>query len=126
MKKIHFASPSYDPERFDWDKRARPNQRIPDGDWHTWVILAGRGFGKTRTGAESIRQWVDQGTYKHIALLGQTIDEVRHVMVEGISGILAVYPPNDPNRPVFEPSKEKSLGPMERQLSFLVRITTNG
>lgn len=111
MKKIHFASPSYDPERFDWDKRARPNQRIPDGDWHTWIILAGRGFGKTRTGAESIRQWVDQGTYKHIALLGQTIDEVRHVMVEGISGILAVYPPNDTNRPIFEPSKRKISWP---------------
>jgi phage terminase large subunit-like protein len=44
--------------KYDWNFWARPNQLEPEGDWTTWLILSGRGFGKTRTGAETIRKWV--------------------------------------------------------------------
>ncbi|MBY0462080.1 MAG: terminase family protein [Alphaproteobacteria bacterium] len=87
---------------FNWEKAARPNQLPPPGDWQNWLILAGRGFGKTRTGAETIRAWVKEGLYKRIALIGQTIDEVRSVMVEGESGLLNVH--TNYERPRFEPS----------------------
>ncbi|MDR1597341.1 MAG: hypothetical protein LBR89_00170, partial [Holosporales bacterium] len=85
-------------DTYDWAKNARPNQKLPDGDWKTWLIIAGRGFGKTRTGAESVRQLVTQQTSMHVALIGQTIDETRSVMVEGVSGIMAVSPPRDEAR----------------------------
>ena len=75
----------------------------------TWLILAGRGFGKTRTGAETIRQWVSSRIAKRIALVGATETEVRDVMIEGESGLLAVHP--DKERPVFEPSKRRLSWP---------------
>jgi predicted phage terminase large subunit-like protein len=90
---------------FDWDKNARPNQKIPQGSWRNWVILAGRGFGKTRTGAEAVRKLVDSEQSKRIAMIGQTIEESRGVMVSGVSGLLSVYPPGDQNAPKFESSK---------------------
>ena len=100
-----------DLERFNWNKIARENQKIPKGSWRNWLILAGRGFGKTRTGAESIRKLIDNSQYSRIALIGQTIDEARGVMVEGVSGILSVYPPNDENYPEFESSKKRITWP---------------
>lgn len=97
------AAPAFDLDpAYDWSLHARPNQRLPEGDWSTWLVLAGRGFGKTRTGAESIRQLVDSGVYRRIAIIGKTLEEVRSVMIEGASGLLAVYAPNDPNRPTFD------------------------
>ena len=60
---------------YDWEAKARDNQRIPEGDWHTWLILAGRGFGKTRTGAEAIRHWVNQKHYRNIAIIGASLHE---------------------------------------------------
>jgi predicted phage terminase large subunit-like protein len=101
----------YDSELFNWDKIARPNQKIPPGAWRNWVILAGRGFGKTRTGAEAIRKFVDSERSKRVAMIGQTIDESRGVMVAGVSGLLSVYPPDDPNYPKFEPSKHQVAWP---------------
>lgn len=89
--------------KYDWSLHARKNQRPPSGDWHTWLILAGRGFGKTRTGAETIREWVQQGHARRIALLGHTQADVRSVMIEGESGLLSVYPPN--KCPKYSPSK---------------------
>jgi phage terminase large subunit-like protein len=59
-------------KKYEWDRAARPGQRIPEGNWHTWLILAGRGFGKTRTGAETIRQWVMQEGYRRVALIADT------------------------------------------------------
>ena len=47
--------------QFDWDTWARPNQIAPSWDWATWLILAGRGYGKTRTGAETVRLWIRAG-----------------------------------------------------------------
>lgn len=90
--------------RFDWATQARPEQLAPEGDWTHWLILAGRGWGKTRTGAETVRRWVEQG-YTRIALVGPTAADVRDVMVEGPAGVLNVWP--DELRPVYEPSKRR-------------------
>lgn len=68
---------------------ARPEQRPPDGEWTTWLAMAGRGWGKTRTGAEFIRQEVQSGRLKRGALVGPTAADVRDVMIEGESGLLA-------------------------------------
>lgn len=92
---------------FDWrsELNARPNQVAPDGNWTTWLILAGRGFGKTRTGAEWVRERVESGLSKRIALIGKTPADVRDVMIEGESGLLNISPPY--NMPTYEPSKRR-------------------
>lgn len=91
--------------KFNWDLCARKNQHLPKGNWFIWLIMAGRGFGKTRTGAESIKKLVESGKYKRIALIGETYDQVRKVMVEGESGLLNIYPDNE--RPTFAASKNQ-------------------
>ncbi len=79
---------------------AHPHQLPPDGDWRNWVILGGRGAGKTRAGAEWVRSMVegarplDEGRCKRIALVGETIEQVREVMIFGDSGIMACSPPD--------------------------------
>ena len=88
---------------------ARPSQRPPDGDWRIWLLLAGRGFGKTRTGAEWVRGLVDTRRAGRIALVAPTAADARDVMVEGESGLLAVSPPW--NRPIYEPSKRRLTWP---------------
>jgi predicted phage terminase large subunit-like protein len=77
-----------------WAFWARPNQKPPPGDWFVWLILAGRGFGKTRTGAETINMWAESGACRRMALVGRTATDVRDVMVEGKSGIVATSPPH--------------------------------
>jgi phage terminase large subunit-like protein len=94
---------------FDWDANARDGQKVPKGDWRIWLILAGRGFGKTRTGAETIRQWVREKSCRRICLLGHHMDEVRKVMIEGNSGLLAVSAPEE--KVVYEPSKRQLTWP---------------
>lgn len=90
---------------YDWRGfNARPDQIAPDGDWDIWLALAGRGWGKTRTGAEWIREQVEAGA-KRIALVAETAADARDVMVEGESGLLSLYPPSD--RPLYEPSKRR-------------------
>lgn len=99
-------------KRFPWDWRnwwARPTQLIPPGLWTVWLILAGRGFGKTRTGAEAVREEIESGRSKKIALVAPTAADVRDVMVEGVSGIMAISPPNF--RPHYEPSKSRLTWP---------------
>lgn len=93
---------------YDWPLWARENQLTPTGDWFVWLILAGRGWGKTRVGAEQIRAWQEQGV-KRFALIGQTPGEVRDVMVEGESGIIATSPKW--NMPKYEPSKRRLTWP---------------
>lgn len=94
---------------FDWRALfARPSQVEPDGDWSTWLILAGRGFGKTRCGAEWVRERVNAGA-KRIALVAATAADARDTMVEGVAGILATSPPW--NRPKYEPSKRRLTWP---------------
>lgn len=72
--------------------------------------MAGRGFGKTRTGAEWIRDGVERGECGNIALVAPTAADARDIMVEGpLSGLLAICPPN--NRPIYEPSKRRVTWP---------------
>ncbi len=94
----------------DWQYLARPSQLPPEGDWFCWLILAGRGFGKTRAGAEWLISRMRSGLYNQAALIGETAADVRDVMVEGPeSGILAISPRDF--RPVYEPSKRKLTWP---------------
>lgn len=92
---------------YDWGLWARPDQLAPVGDWQTWLLLAGRGFGKTRTGAEWSRIIVHQ--VGRMALIAPTAADVRDVMIEGESGILAKSPPWD--MPKYEPSKRRLTWP---------------
>jgi phage terminase large subunit-like protein len=71
----------------DWSFWARPDQAPPPGDWIIWLILAGRGAGKTRAGAEAVRNWAQ--TYPIVNLIGATVADVRDTMVQGESGVLA-------------------------------------
>ena len=89
----------------DWQSLARKEQLAPDGDWSVWLILAGRGFGKTRTGAEWVRSLAEAASVQRIALVGPTSADVRDTMVEGDSGLLAIAP--NSNRPLYEPSKRR-------------------
>lgn len=92
-----------------WCDVARPEQRAPEGKWRVWLIMAGRGFGKTRTGAETVREWIESGEYKRIALVGDNILNTVQIMVEGVSGLLSCYPPGE--GPVFERSKQRIVWP---------------
>ena len=94
---------------WDRDGRARIEQVEPEGEWAVWLLMAGRGFGKTRAGAEWVRERVSRGESGRVALVAPTPDDVRNVMVEGVSGLLRVSPPW--NRPVYEPSKRKLTWP---------------
>jgi phage terminase large subunit-like protein len=79
---------------YDWRGLiARPKQIAPDWQWVIWLILAGRGFGKTRCGAEWIREKVETGKAKRIILAAPTADDLRDIMIEGESGILATASP---------------------------------
>jgi phage terminase large subunit-like protein len=73
-----------------WAAWAQKGQLAPPGDWRVWLIQAGRGFGKTRAGAEWVSQFVRDVPDARVALVGATIDDARRVMVEGPSGVLAV------------------------------------
>jgi phage terminase large subunit-like protein len=73
----------------NWPSQAHRGQIEPAGDWRTWLLMAGRGFGKTRTGAEWVLARARGRPKSRIALVGGSIDEVAKVMVEGESGILA-------------------------------------
>ncbi|MBV1918534.1 MAG: terminase family protein [Sphingomonadaceae bacterium] len=92
-----------------WRLWARNQQLAPAGDWRIWVIMAGRGFGKTRAGAEWVREIASADPSARIALVGASLGEVRAVMVEGESGILATSPPR--RRPKFEPSVRRLTWP---------------
>ena len=93
----------------DWPWWARDNQKPPPGDWCTWLLLAGRGFGKTRSGAECIRDQVIHHGRRRIALVAPTAADARDVMVEGESGLLAIGPPQQ--RPQYEPTKRRLTWP---------------
>ncbi len=67
----------------------RNKQLLPKGDWFTWLILAGRGFGKTRTGAENVMSLIQSGKYKSVAVIGETIKEAMQIMIEGMSGLFS-------------------------------------
>ena len=87
---------------WDWPLWARADQLPPEGPWRCWLLLGGRGSGKTRSGAEFVRALADKAGLR-IALVAPTFNEARAVMIEGVSGLIAVHP--DETRPKFEPSK---------------------
>lgn len=89
--------------RYHWQLWAHAGQLPPPGDWQCWLIMAGRGFGKTRAGAEWVRAVAQADPEARIALVGATLGEARSVMVEGESGLLAIAPRG--MRPRFEPSR---------------------
>ena len=90
---------------------AMEHQLPPEGDWRSWVIMGGRGAGKTRAGAEWVRSMVegamplDPGVAKRVALVGETIEQVREVMIFGDSGILACSPPD--RRPTWVSGRKR-------------------
>ncbi len=89
---------------YDWAGFwARPAQLPPPGNWTIWLICAGRGFGKTRAGAEWVRESVKQ--FSIVNVIAATADDARDIMIEGESGILAICP-ND-ERPVYQASKRR-------------------
>jgi phage terminase large subunit-like protein len=109
---------------FDWSFWGRPEQVAPPGTWDNWLILAGRGFGKTRTGAEWVRANLcgdtplTGGRWRHVALIAETAVDARDVMVgdgkmasdpTAGSGILQVHPKD--YRPTYEPSKRRITWP---------------
>ena len=87
---------------YNWPMIARPPQRAPAGDWRVWLVMAGRGFGKTRSGAEWVRLTAEADPEARIALVGASLVEARSVMVEGESGVIACTPPH--RAPRYEPS----------------------
>lgn len=94
----------------EWSFWARPDQLPPaDEDWLTWLILSGRGWGKTKTGAETVNAEVQAGRAGRIALIGETAADCRDVMIEGDSGILRCSSPMF--KPIYEPSKRKITWP---------------
>src|SRR5438034_3681770 len=88
----------------DWIAKARPSQLAPPGNWSVWLLLAGRGYGKTRAGVGWVRSQYLAGC-RRIALVAPTAADARDVIVEGSSGILATSPAHD--RPLYEPSKRR-------------------
>jgi len=93
---------------YDWEFWARPNQLPPVSDWFIWLLLSGRGFGKTRTENETVIKWAHD--FSPIALVGQTKADVRDTMVElGESSILSISPPWF--MPEYEPSKRRLTWP---------------
>jgi phage terminase large subunit-like protein len=104
----------------NWAVHARDDQLAPvftgkGSRWHTWLVLGGRGSGKTRTGAEWVRAQVDgepplaDRRSGRIALVADTIAQVRSVMVEGVSGLMTVHPPGE--RPRLEVSRNQLVWP---------------
>ena len=94
--------------RHYWRSLARDDQLPPKGKWLIWLLMGGRGSGKTRAGAEWIRQKIVSGA-KHIALIAPTYNAARAVMIEGESGLLSIGPPAE--RPRYIASLRKLIWP---------------
>ena len=99
-----------------WRLWARKEQLPPKGDWRIWLVMAGRGFGKTRMGAEWVRGIASANPDARIALVGSSLGEARSVMVEGESGLLSIGPPR--RRPRFEPSLRRLTWPNGAQATL--------
>lgn len=99
----------------EWPDHARPDQMPPPGDWLTWLMLGGRGAGKTRAGAEWVRGLAmgeppfATGPVTRIALVGETFADVREVMIEGVSGLMRVHAAWE--RPEWQPTRRRVVWP---------------
>jgi len=89
-----------------WHQQRRADQTPPPGDWRWWLLMAGRGFGKTRTGAEFVREEIMERRARRVALVGATAADVRDVMIEGESGLIEVCRRHG-LKTYYEPSKRK-------------------
>lgn len=87
------SAPALASMQFDWRVWARPEQQTPVGDWRVWLLLAGRGWGKTRTGAEDAKRYGLANPGARIGIIAPTYADARDTCVEGESGLLAVMPP---------------------------------
>lgn len=96
---------------FDWEFNGRPKQLegFYNDDWLIWLILAGRGFGKTKCGAEWVRYQIEKKGRRRIGIIAPTSADLRGVVVEGDSGLLNICPPD--NRPIYEPTKRQLTWP---------------
>nr|WP_329605638.1 terminase family protein [Rhizobium alarense] len=94
--------------RTDWRMAARDAQRAPDGDWRTWLLMGGRGSGKTRAGAEWVQATACATPDLRIALVAETLGDAREVMIDGVSGICRIA---RENRPDFEASRRRLVWP---------------
>ena len=90
---------------YTWPLWARTDQLPPSGAWRTWLLLGGRGSGKTRSSVEWVRSEIEGGRRAQNGIVGPTADAVRRIQIEGPSGLLAVCPPW--NRPTYEPSTRR-------------------
>lgn len=101
---------------WSWDWSGRPNQLLPGTpraaiqrrDWIFWLALAGRGWGKTRVGSETVRQWA-LSPRERILMIAPTTNDVRATMMEGPSGLLSCYPADQ--RPIYQPTRHRVLFP---------------
>ena len=91
----------------DWGISGRGEQKPPEGDWRTWLVMGGRGSGKTRAGAEWVQALASDGVRSdlRIALVAETLGEAREVMVDGVSGICRIARAD--KRPEFEISRRR-------------------
>ena len=93
---------------YSWDFWARPNQREPKENYKVLILMAGRGFGKTRTAAEIVKGWIESGEKKHVALVAANAADLRDTMIEAVykqgSGMMQICPPW--NRPHYSPTKK--------------------
>src|SRR5258708_5513174 len=78
--------------RLKWIEKARPKQLPPPGNWRIWLILAGRGFGKTKTSSEDCWNYADNHPNERIAIVAPTSKDLRETMLEGPSGIMSCAP----------------------------------
>ncbi|WP_332716989.1 DNA-packaging protein [Pelagibacterium mangrovi] len=96
--------------KYSWHLWGHEMQQPPEGDWTTWLMLGGRGAGKTRAGAEWVRALADgERPVSPIALVGETMSEARAIMVEGVSGIISVHPRS--RRPRFDAARAMLVWP---------------
>lgn len=108
------ADADVDALRALWPWYTSPGQKEPPGDWTVWLMMAGRGYGKTRSGAGwLVERVLESGAGTYVALVGATANDARAIMVEGPSGVLAAS--SDAERPVWEPSLGRLLWPSGAQ-----------
>ncbi len=105
----HFSNRQIENLRRLWPFWARGTQLSPAQKWRTWLILGGRGSGKTRSAAEWVRERMENAVCSRMALIGPTFADVRDVMVEGQSGLQAIASPRE--RPRFEVSRRRLVWP---------------
>lgn len=94
--------------KYDWPSWARANQLPPPGSWSYWMVKAGRGFGKTRTGSETLRQKIKDGV-KQANIIVRTVGDIEKVLIRSSGGILKVCP--DDERPIWIANKREFQWP---------------